>query len=75
MLYKDLPNSFLCIPLYVSFGELGDGSLAFAGEMPAGASLFKKSVLAELGEVVADGGFISIGEQVLNGVCGGDGAQ
>lgn len=56
-------------------GELGDGAFTFSGEMPARASLFHKTVLAELGEVVADGGFISIGEKVLNGVGSGCGAH
>ena len=59
----------------MSSGELGDSALAFSGEMPAGASLFQETFLAELGEVVADGGFIPIGEHVVNGIRCGCGAH
>ena len=53
--------------------ELGNSALAFGCEMPARACLFKETVLTELGEVVADSGFIPRREQVMNGVTGGCG--
>ena len=41
--------------------------------MPARACLFKETVLTEVGEVVADSGFITRREQVMNDVTGGCG--